>query len=149
LTKPTDLAAGQLPLNTGALTLEQINLMMCNLPVDITFVDENDTVRYFSQTRERIFARTPAIIGRKVQNCHPPQSVGRVQKILDDFRSGQRNLAEFWINMGERMVYIRYFALRDAKNNYRGTIEVTQDVAPIRQLEGERRLLDDVKINVN
>ena len=149
LTETTDIAAGQLPLNTGALTLEQINLMMCNLPVDITFVDENDTVRYFSQTRERIFARTPAIIGRKVQNCHPPQSVGRVQKILDDFRSGQRNLAEFWINMGERMVYIRYFALRDAKNNYRGTIEVTQDVAPIRQLEGERRLLDDVKINVN
>ena len=147
--KTTEAVAGELPLNTGALTLEQINLMLCNLPVDITFVDENDTVRYFSQTRQRIFARTEAIIGRKVQNCHPPQSVGRVQKILDDFRTGQRSEADFWINMGEKMVYIRYFALRDAKNNYRGTIEVTQDIAAIRQLEGERRLLDDKGINLN
>jgi DUF438 domain-containing protein len=149
-TKDTAAApVGELPLDTGALTLEQINLMLRNLPVDITFVDENDTVRYFSQTQERIFARTPAIIGRKVQNCHPPQSVGKVQKILDDFRTGQRSTAEFWINMGARMVYIRYFAVRDAQNNYRGTIEVTQDIAPIRQLEGERRLLDDVGINMN
>jgi uncharacterized protein len=145
----TDSSDGELRLNTGALSLEQINLMLCNLPVDITFVDENDTVRYFSQTRERIFARTEAIIGRKVQNCHPPQSVGRVQKILDDFRTGQRKSAEFWINMGEKMVYIRYFALHDAKNNYRGTIEVTQEIASIRQLEGERRLLDEAGINMN
>jgi PAS domain S-box-containing protein len=148
-TEPAASGAGELGLNTGALTLEQINLMLRNLPVDITFVDENDTVRYFSQTHERIFARTEAIIGRKVQNCHPPQSVDRVQKILDDFRTGQRSAAEFWINMGERMVYIRYFALRDANNNYRGTIEVTQDIAAIRQLEGERRLLDDVASRMN
>ncbi len=149
VTEPAASGAGELGLNTGVLTLEQINLMLQNLPVDITFVDENDTVRYFSQTHERIFARTEAIIGRKVQNCHPPQSVDKVQKILDDFRTGQRSAAEFWINMGERMVYIRYFALRDANNNYRGTIEVTQDIAAIRQLEGERRLLDDVASRMN
>jgi uncharacterized protein len=135
--------AGTLPLDTGALSLEQINLMLRNLPVDITFVDEQDKVCYFSQSRERIFERAPAIIGREVQNCHPPQSVHRVQRILDDFRSGTRNDAEFWIHMGPRFVHIRYFALRDEAGAYRGTIEVTQDLAPLRSLEGERRLLDD------
>ena len=132
-----------LPLNTGALTLEQVDLLLRNLPVDVTFVDEQDEVRYFSQTRERIFSRTPAIIGRKVQNCHPPQSVGRVQQILDDFRAGRREAAEFWINMGGKMVHIRYFALHAEGGEYRGTLEVTQDVTGIRALQGERRLLDD------
>ena len=103
--------------------------MLCNLPVDITYVDENDEVRFFSQTRERIFDRTPAIIGRTVQNCHPPQSVHRVQQILDDFRAGLRSVAEFWIQMGGKFVHIRYFALRDAAGKYHGTLEVTQDVA--------------------
>jgi uncharacterized protein len=136
-------SAGELPLDTGLLTLEQINLMLRHLPIDITYVDEHDKVRYFSQSRERIFERTPAIIGREVQNCHPPQSVHRVQRILDDFRSGKRDEAEFWINMGPRFVHIRYFAVRDTAGAYRGTIEVTQDLAPLRALEGERRLLDD------
>jgi uncharacterized protein len=135
--------AGELPLDTGLLTLEQINLMLRHLPVDITYVDEHDKVCFFSQTSERIFERTPAIIGREVQNCHPPHSVHRVQRILDNFRSGQRNDAEFWIQMGPRFVHIRYFAVRDAAGTYRGTIEVTQDLAPLRALEGERRLLDD------
>jgi uncharacterized protein len=117
--------------------------MLRNLPVDITFVDEQDKVCYFSQSRERIFERAPAIIGREVQNCHPPQSVHRVQRILDDFRSGTRDAAEFWIHMGPRFVHIRYFAMRDEAGAYRGTIEVTQDLAPLRSLEGERRLLDD------
>jgi uncharacterized protein len=136
-------SAGELPLDTGLLTLDQINLMLRHLPVDITYVDENDIVRYFSQSSERIFERTPAIIGREVQNCHPPQSVHRVQRILDDFRSAQRKEAEFWIQMGPRFVHIRYFALWDSAGAYRGTIEVTQDLAPLRALEGERRLLDD------
>jgi uncharacterized protein len=136
-------SAGEMPLDTGILTLQQINLMLRNLPVDITFVDEHDTVRYFSQSRERIFERTEAIIGRAVQNCHPPQSVHRVERILNDFRSGKRDAAEFWIQMGPKFVHIRYFAMRDAAGNYRGTIEVTQDLAPLRALEGERRLLDD------
>jgi DUF438 domain-containing protein len=132
-----------IPLNVGALSAEQINMMLTTLPVDITFVDENDEVRFFSQTRERIFPRSPAIIGRKVQNCHPPQSVDRVRRILDDFRAGERNVAEFWIAMQGMFIHIRYFALRDAKGTYRGTLEVTQNIAPLRALEGERRLLNE------
>lgn len=134
--------SGELALDTGLLTLEQINLMLTHLPVDVTFVDEHDTVRYFTQSAARIFERQPAIIGRKVQNCHPPQSVDRVQRILDDFRAGKRSSAEFWIQMAGKFVHIRYFALRDAAGVYRGTIEVTQDIAPLRALQGERRLLD-------
>lgn len=139
----TLLSDGHLPLSTGALTVEQINLMLTHLPIDVTFVDEDDRVCFYSQTRERIFDRTPAIIGRTVQNCHPPHSVSLVQQILDDFRAGVRDVAEFWINFGGRMVHIRYYALRDASGAYRGTIEVTQDIAPIRALQGEKRLLDD------
>ncbi len=131
-----------LPLNTGALTLEQIDLMLRSLPVDITFVDENDEVRFFSQTPERIFPRTEAIIGRKVQKCHPPQSVHRVQQIVEDFRSGVRDQAEFWIQMNGMFIHIRYFALRDEKGSYRGTLEVSQEVSGIRALQGERRLVD-------
>ena len=134
---------GLIPLNVGALSAEQIDLMLTSLPVDITFVDENDEVRFFSQTRERIFPRSPAIIGRKVQNCHPPQSVDRVQRILDDFRAGERDVAEFWISMQGMFIHIRYFALRDTAGTYRGTIEVTQNIAPLRALEGERRLLNE------
>jgi DUF438 domain-containing protein len=137
-------SAGLLPLDVGALTLEQVNLMLKHLPVDVTFVDEDDTVRYYSQgIEERVFVREPAIIGRKVQNCHPPASIDTVNRLLEAFRRGERDMAEFWIQMGPRFVHIRYFALRDAQGNYRGTIEVTQDAAPIRALEGERRLLDE------
>lgn len=132
-----------LPLDTGALTKEQINLMLTHLPVDVTFVDENDEVRYFSRGRERIFDRSPAIIGRAVTKCHPPQSVHRVEIILDDFRKGKRDVAEFWIQMGEKFIHIRYFALHNAQGIYRGCIEVSQEVSHIRALEGERRLLDD------
>ncbi|NMB90048.1 MAG: DUF438 domain-containing protein, partial [Chloroflexi bacterium] len=132
-----------LSLHTGALSLEQIDLLLRSLPVDVTFVDEDDRVCYFSQTRARIFERTPAIIGRKVQNCHPPRSVDRVQRILDDFRAGGRETAEFWVHLGPRFVHIRYFALHDADGRYRGALEVTQDIAPLRALEGEKRLLDE------
>jgi DUF438 domain-containing protein len=131
------------PLKSGDLTLAQINLMLLNLPVDITFVDENDTVRYFSETPARIFKRTPAIIGRKVQNCHPPASVDKVVKIVEDFRAGKRDTAEFWIQMGGKFIHIRYFAMRDSEGNYRGTLEVSQDLTGLRKLEGEKRLLDD------
>lgn len=139
-----DPAVGvMLSLATGLLSPEQINLMLTNLPIDITFVDENDEVRYFTQGKERIFERQAAIIGRKVQFCHPPQSVDKVQRILDDFRAGQRDVAEFWIQMMGKFIHIRYFALRDAAGKYRGTIEVSQEVTAIRALEGEKRLLDD------
>jgi uncharacterized protein len=138
--------AGAIALGTGVLTVAQVDMMLRALPVDVTFVDENDEVRYFSQSRERIFQRSPAIIGRKVQNCHPPQSVDRVQEILDDFRAGRRDEAAFWIRAGSgpeaAYIYIVYYPLRDADGAYRGTIEVTQNIAPLRKLEGEKRLLD-------
>ena len=130
-------------LDTGLLSQQQINLMLTNLPVDVTFVDEKDEVRYFSQGKHRIFDRSPAIIGRAVTKCHPPQSVHRVQIILDDFRSGKRDVAEFWIQAGEAFVHIRYFALRDDAGIYQGCIEVSQEVSHIRSLQGEKRLLDD------
>lgn len=132
----------QIPLKTGALTPGQIDLLLTNLPVDVTFVDENDQVRYFTQGKERIFTRTAAIIGRDVHNCHPPQSVHVVHKILDEFKAGTKDEAEFWLQSGEAFIHIRYFALRDDAGVYKGVIEVSQNVTGIRALEGEKRLLD-------
>lgn len=134
---------GMLKLETGFLTPGQINLLLTNLPVDVTFVDEHDEVRFFSQGKERIFERQAAIIGRKVQLCHPPSSLDKVQRILDDFRAGVRDQAEFWIEMAGKFIHIRYFALRGSDGAFRGCLEVSQDVTGIRALTGERRLLDD------
>ena len=134
--------AGALGLETGSMSLEQINLMLTHLPVDLTFVDENDRVAYYSEGPERIFPRSPAIIGREVRNCHPPKSVHLVNKILDAFKSGSRDTAEFWIELGGKFIYIRYFAVRDAGGYYRGCLEVSQDITRIRKLEGQQRLLD-------
>jgi hypothetical protein len=136
--KPTQ----KLELETGALTFDAVNLVLTHLPVDITFVDENDTVAYFSQTKERIFPRSPAIIGRKVQNCHPPASVHVVNKILEAFRAGKRDVAEFWIELSGKFIHIRYFAVRDKEGKYKGCLEVSQEVTAIRALEGQKRLLD-------
>lgn len=133
----------QFPLTTGDLSISQINMLLTHLPVDITYVDENDTVLFFSETPDRIFKRTAAIIGRKVQNCHPPQSMDKVQKIVDDFKAGTRDTAEFWIQMNGMFIHIRYFALHDANGVYKGTLEVSQDLTHLRELEGEKRLLDD------
>lgn len=133
---------GSLNLDTGQITAEQVNLILTHLPVDISFVNEHDEVVYYSQTRERIFPRSPGIIGRTVQNCHPPKSVDVVEKILDAFKSGEKDSSEFWIQMRGRFLHIRYFAVRDVKGRYRGTLEVSQDVTGIRALEGERRLLN-------
>jgi len=130
------------PLDTGQLSPEQINLMLTHLPVDVSFVDENDEVRYYSDVPDRLFTRTPGVIGRKVQNCHPPDSVHMVNAILDAFRAGNQDTAEFWIQMKGRFVHIRYFAVRDSEGVYRGCLEVSQDVTDIRALEGERRLLE-------
>ena len=134
--------AGALGLDTGRLTLEQINLMLTHLPVDLTFVDENDRVAYYSEGPERIFPRSPAIIGREVRNCHPPKSVHLVNQILDAFKSGSRDTAEFWIELGGKFIFIRYFAVRDKIGYYRGCLEVSQDLTRIRKLEGQNRLLD-------
>lgn len=134
-------ATGMTDLDTGALKRVQIIQLFENLPVDITFVDEDDTVRYFSGGKHRIFPRSNAIIGRKVQNCHPPESVHIVNQIVEAFRNGSKNEANFWIKMKGKFIYIRYIALRSSKGEYKGTIEVSQDVTDIRSLEGERRLL--------
>ena len=134
--------AGAIGLDTGRLTPEQIDLMLTHLPVDISYVDENDTVLYYSATPERIFPRTPGVIGRKVQNCHPPKSLDVVERILKAFRAGERDTAEFWIELQGKFIHIRYFALRDAAGAYKGSLEVSQDVTAIRGLRGERRLLD-------
>lgn len=131
------------PLTHGDLSITQLDMMLRSLPVDITFVDENDTVRYYSETPERVFKRTPAIIGRKVENCHPPASVDKVVKIVEDFRAGKREVAEFWIEMNGKFIHIRYFPMHDKQGNYRGTLEVSQDVTGIRKLQGEKRLLDE------
>ncbi len=133
-------ASPLLPLTTGALSLEQIELMVSVLPFDISFVDEHDRVRFYSEG-ERIFPRSPAAIGREVRNCHPPTSVDKVEEILSQFKSGAKDVAEFWIELGGRFIHIRYFAMRDAGGAYRGCLEVVQDVAHIRALEGERRLV--------
>ncbi len=129
-------------LDTGVMTAEQVNMLLKHMPVDISFVDEKDEVRYYSATKDRIFPRSPGVIGRKVQNCHPPKSFGMVQKILDEFRAGRRDKADFWIQMKGRFLLIQYFAVRDEKGAYRGTLEVSQDVTDIRKLEGQKRLLD-------
>jgi uncharacterized protein len=129
----------QLP--TGNLTISQLTSLFATLPVDITFVDADDRVAFLSEGPHRVFARSKAIIGRKVQHCHPPRSVGVVKRILDDFREGRQDVAEFWLDFRGRFVHVRYFAVRDPERRYQGTLEVTQDATEIRALEGERRLL--------
>jgi len=133
---------GTITLETGSFTVEELENLLNTLPVDITFVDKNDQVRYFSQTKDRIFVRTKAVIGRKVQQCHPQKSLHIVNQIIEDFRDGKRDFADFWINMNGRLIYIRYFAVRDKEGRYLGTVEVTQDITDIKKIEGEKRLLD-------
>jgi DUF438 domain-containing protein len=133
---------GEIPLDVGALSPQQIDLMLKNLPIDMTYVDENDRVRYYSQGRERIFPRSPAVIGRAVQNCHPPKSVHVVEKILESFKRREKDTAEFWLTLGGRFIHIRYFAIYDQEGSYRGVVEVSQDVTGIRALREQKRLLD-------
>jgi hypothetical protein len=138
-----ETSATSVPLSEGRLSPEQIDLMLRHLPVDVTFVDENDRVLYYSEGKERIFPRSPAVIGREVQNCHPPKSLNVVNDIVRAFKEGTKDVAEFWIQRTNGpFVHIRYFAVRDAEGKYRGVIEVTQEISRLRALEGERRLLD-------
>ena len=132
---------GTIMMPTGHVSVEQLVAVLSTLPLDLTFVDAEDRVAFFSEGPDRIFARSKAIIGRKVQHCHPPRSADIVNQILDDFRSGRQNVAEFWINFQGKFVHIRYFAVRSNDGAYLGTVELTQDLAPLRQLSGERRLL--------
>ena len=134
--------AEKIHLDAGSLTKELINLILTHLPVDLTLVDENDRGASYSQGKERIFPRSLAIIGREVQRCHPPDSVHVVNTILNAFKKGEMDTAEFWIQMQGKFILIRYLALRSKDGAYKGCLEVSQDVTQIRGLEGERRLLD-------
>lgn len=138
-----DTTRGFIKFPTGMLTPKEIELIFNHLPVDITFVDKDDTVRYFSATKDRIFTRPKTVIGRKVQNCHPPASYPVVEKILKNFKEGEKDVEEFWINLKGKLIYIRYFAVRDEEGNYVGTLEVTQEIGRIKELQGEKRLLED------
>lgn len=137
-----DMPKGRIVMPTGSLELGELTALFNALPVDITFVDKNDTVRYFSLGKDRIFERDRAIIGRQVQFCHPPKSVHVVNQILDDFRSGRQDKAEFWITLNGKFVHISYYAVRGESGEYLGTVEVTVNLTPYRALEGERRLLN-------
>ena len=129
-------------LKTGKLTTEQLDLLLTHLPVDVSFVDADGFVRYYSDTPSRIFKRSPAIIGRHVEKCHPAKSVDKVKKIVSAFAAGEKDTAQFWIELGGKFTHIRYFAVRDEMGKFVGTLEVSQDVTEIRKLEGECRLLD-------
>ncbi len=138
-----EVSAGDIVLPTGVLNIAELVGMLDTLPIDITFVDKEDTVRYFSQGTERVFPRTKAVIGRKVANCHPPASVHIVEKLVQDFREGRKDHEDFWIRMGDKLIMIRYFAVRDPNGEYLGVLEMTQNIDPIQAVSGEKRLATD------
>jgi uncharacterized protein len=134
--------SGFMQFENGALTKQQLDSMLNTLPVEITFIDANDSVCFFNKPEKIIFVRAKGVIGRKVQNCHPAASLDTVNKIVESFKLGKKNIAEFWIDMADKKVHIRFFAVRDAQNKYLGTMEIVQDVTEIQKLTGEKRLLD-------
>jgi hypothetical protein len=125
-------------VSQGLLTLKQINLI---LPVDLSFVDENDLVKFYSDTKHRVFPRSAGVIGRAVQNCHPRESVDTVEKIIKAFKNGEQDKAEFWLEIGGKFIYIIYNAVRDEEGNFKGVLEMMQDATHIRSLTGSQRLL--------
>jgi PAS domain S-box-containing protein len=124
------------------LESEIIEFMLNSMPVEISFVDENDEICYFNKNGDRIFPRPRSVIGRKVHQCHPKKSLNKVIEIIESFKNGKRDVANFWINLNGRLIYIRYFAVRDSNGKYLGTLEVSQDITDIKMIEGEKRLLD-------
>lgn len=133
--------AGVINMPTGVLKLQELTRMLDTLPFDITFVDKEDVVKYFSQSPERVFPRTKAVIGRNVSNCHPPASVHIVEQLVADFKSGQKDNEDFWIQMRDKFILIRYYAVRSEEGEYLGVLEVTQDIKPIQEITGEKRLV--------
>ena len=121
---------------------EVVEAFLDALPVEVSFIDENDQVRYFNKNGDRIFPRPRSVLGLQVQKCHPAKSLNKVVEILNSFKSGKREAAEFWINLKGRLIYIRYFCVRDKQGKYLGTLEVTQDITAVKKIEGEKRLLD-------
>jgi uncharacterized protein len=125
------------------LSTETLEAIFDAMPVDITFVDGADTVRYYSRDKDRIFKRSPAVIGKQVQKCHPRQSLDKVEQVVSDLKSGKRKVAEFWIELKGRMIYIRYFPVKDKQGQYIGVVEVSQDITDLQKIKGEKRLLDE------
>ena len=146
LPEPIRVDTNRIQLSSGSFTVTELETVLNSIPFDLTFVDADDKVRYFTQGRERIFSRNRAILGRSVQMCHPPSSVHIVDQILSDFKSGKESSAPFWINMGGRFIHIEYFALRDNEGKYLGTLEVSQNLTAKRSLSGEQRLLTYAKV---
>ncbi|HPY93943.1 MAG TPA: DUF438 domain-containing protein, partial [Clostridia bacterium] len=128
-------------LPTGSFTAVELAAVLNTLPLDMTFVDKDNKVRFFSQGKERAFPRTVSVLGRDVSNCHPPASVHIVEKIVEDLRAGRKDNEDFWIQLGEQLVHIRYFAVRGKKGEYLGVLETTQNIAPLKLIEGEKRLM--------
>ncbi len=140
--KQTYMETDAIRLSSGAFSIEELEALFIHLPIDITFVDKDDKVRFFSHSPKRVFERNRSIIGRDVRMCHPPGSVHVVEQILEDFKSGKENKAAFWIsNFKGRFVYIEYSAVRGKNSEYLGVVEVTQDITGLRALEGDQRLL--------
>ncbi|MCX6639339.1 MAG: PAS domain-containing protein [bacterium] len=147
--KPSEITAsstaksegGLVQFDTGALSPEVLEAIFSTLPVEITFVDKDDQLRFFSETKDPIFPRSKAALGLKVQNCHPQKSIHLVNKILEDFKTKKSDVASFWINMQGKLVYIRYFAVRNREGDYLGCMEVTQNITELKNIEGEKRLL--------
>ena len=133
---------GDLELHEGYLSRDEIDAILQTLPIDISFVDKHNRLRYYSLGRERIFVRTKTTLGRPVAYCHPPRSVHIVKRIIEEFKAGRRDKAEFWINMGGRLIYITYYPVRNDRGEYLGTLEVVQDITNLKKIEGEKRLLD-------
>lgn len=124
-------------------SFETLETILDTLPVEMSFVDTNDTVRYYSKGDKRIFKRNPAVIGKKVQNCHPQKSLYKVEQVVSELKAGKRDVAEFWIDLKGRKIYIRYFPVRNKQGEYLGILEVSQDITDIQKIKGEKRLLDE------
>ncbi len=124
------------------LNKEQLEGILETIPMDISFVDESDLVKFWNKHETRVFKRPASVLGKSAQNCHPKHSLDKVNQLLSDLKSGRRDLAEFWIDLGERKIYIRYFAVRDKDGRYLGTLEAAQDITKIKKIEGEKRLLE-------
>ena len=131
----------KIEFDTGIMTETELGLILDALPVDITFVGKDDEVKYFNKLKNRIFKRSPSVIGLNVKNCHPKKSLDKVQEILDAFKNKDREVAEFWINLDNRLIYIRYFPIYDNQDGYLGCLEVSQDITDIQKIKGEKRLL--------
>ncbi len=132
---------GEVPFNAGSLTFTEVNALLNTVPFDMTFIDKDGHVKYFTQGKERIFDRPKTVLGRHVNMCHPPQSVDLVEQIVNSFKDGSKDSEDFWLPLGDKFVYIRYFAVRDADGNYLGTLETTQDIKPIQAISGSKRLV--------